>query len=126
MTNRKCLQCYEQLTGRADQKFCTDQCRSTYNNQHYFESNAVIRTVNKILKKNYSILSVLRTKGITTANKIDLQKKGYCFDYFTFTTTTHNNQVNYFCYDYGYREHQNNKLMLMYRDMDDDQAPPIA
>ena len=126
MNERKCLQCYEQLTGRADQKFCTDQCRSAYNNQHYFESNTVIRSINRILKKNYSILSTLKAKGITTAKKSDLRKKGYCFEYFTFTSTSHNSQINYFCYDQGYREQEFNKLILVHRDLNDDQAPPRA
>jgi len=126
MNERKCLQCFEQLTGRADQKFCTDQCRSTYNNQHYFESNTVVRTINRILKKNYTILSSLKAKGITAANKSDLKKKGYCFEYFTYTTITRNSQISYFCYDQGYREHEHNKLVLMHRDLDDDQVLPRA
>jgi hypothetical protein len=120
MNDRRCLQCYEQLTGRADQKFCTDQCRSTYNNQHYFETNTVIRSVNRILKKNYSILSMLRAKGIITINKSELQKKGYRFEFFTFTSSNRNCQINYFCYDQGYREQEYNKLILVQRDLNID------
>lgn len=119
MNDRKCLQCFEQLRGRADQKFCSDQCRSAYNNSQYFESNTVIRTINKILKKNYSILATLNAMGKTTANKSDLQKKGFCFDYFTYTCITRNSHVNYFCYDQGYREQDNNKLVLVHRDLSD-------
>lgn len=123
MNERRCLQCYDQLTGRADQKFCTDQCRSTYNNQHYFESNSVIRTINRILKKNHSILSTFKAKGITTAKKSDLRKKGYCFDYFTYTSSSKNSKTNYFCYDQGYREQEFNKLILVHRDLNEKQAP---
>ena len=122
MNDRKCLQCFEQLRGRADQKFCGDQCRSAYNNSQYVESNTVIKTINRILKKNYSILADLNVKGKTTASKSDLQKKGYCFDYFTFTSATRNNHINYFCYDHGYREQEYNKLILVHRDLNDDLA----
>lgn len=113
MNDRKCLQCFEQLRGRSDQKFCNDQCRSAYNNSQYIESNTVIKSINRILKKNYSILATLNANGKTTAKKSDLAKKGYCFDYFTSTTTSRSNRVNYYCYDQGYREQEPDKLILV-------------
>jgi len=124
MKERKCLQCFEQLRGRADQKFCSDQCRSAYNNQQYVESNNVIRTINRILKKNYFILSTLKSEGKTVASRNDLQKKGYRFDYFTFTNTSRNSRINYFCYDQGYREQENNKVVLVCRDLTEDLSVP--
>ena len=113
MENRKCLECYEQLRGRADQKFCSDQCRSAYNNKQYLDSHSVINSINRILKKNYFILTALCSEGKMTASNSDLQRKGYRFDYFTYTSTTKSNRVNYFCYDQGYRENENNKITLV-------------
>jgi len=124
MNDRKCLQCFEQLRGRADQKFCGDQCRSAYNNSQYFETNSVIKSVNRILKKNHTILATLNAAGKTTANRSDLQKKGYCFDYFTFSSPTRNSRINYYCYDWGYREQESNKLVLVHRDMTEDSSSP--
>jgi len=122
MNDRKCLQCYEQLRGRADQKFCNDQCRSAYNNMQYIESNGVIKTINRILKKNYSILAALNSEGKTTVLKSDMQKKGYRFDFFTYTSISRNNKINYFCYDHGYREQENNKIMLIKRPLEGEQT----
>ena len=113
MENRKCLECYEQLRGRADQKFCSDQCRSAYNNRQYIDSHCVINSVNRILRKNYFILSSFQSEGRNTASKSDLQKKGYRFDYFTCMSTTRSNKVAYYCYDQGFREHENNKVILV-------------
>lgn len=124
MDSRKCLQCYEQLRGRTDQKFCCDQCRSAYNNQQNFMPNAVITSINRILKKNHSILSTLKAGGKTIVKKSDLEKNGYCFDYFTFTSIARNSRINYFCYDQGYREQEHNKLFLVHRDMNDALASP--
>ncbi len=115
MENRKCLECYEQLRGRADQKFCSDQCRSAYNNKQNGETHNMINSINRILKKNYYILSTLTSEGKITTSKTDLQKKGYRFDYFTCTSTTKASQTNYFCYDQGYREKDNNKVVLVRR-----------
>ena len=40
-------------------------------------------------------------------------KKGYRFDYFTCMSTSKTNRINYFCYDQGFREHENNKVVLV-------------
>ncbi len=119
MENRKCLECYEQLRGRADQKFCSDQCRSAYNNKLYSVSQNVINSVNRILRKNYIILSAFNAAGKNSTSKSELQKKGYRFDYFTCTSITRSSQVNYFCYDQGYRELENNRITLLRRCPDD-------
>ncbi len=124
MSDRKCLECYEQLRGRADQKFCNDQCRSAYNNRQLIDSNKVIRSVNRLLKKNYSILTTLNPEGKTTVLLNDLQKKGYRFDYFTCTYLARNSRIYYFCYDMGYCELENNKVVLVRRDLNGDLVVP--
>ena len=126
MHNRKCLKCFKLLLGRADQKFCNDQCRSAYNNPQYFKTNSVIKSVNRILKKNHSILTTLKAKGKTTVNKSDLQKNGYCFDHFTFTITTRNSEVNFFCYDHGYRVKENDTVIIVQRNLDDEMIVLMA
>jgi hypothetical protein len=82
----------------------------------------VIRTINRILKKNYFILIALNPDGKTTVLKSDLQKKGYRFDYYTSTYTTRSSRVYYFCYDQGYSELENNKMILVRRDLNGDLA----
>lgn len=126
MSDRKCLECNEQLRGRADQKFCNDQCRSAFNNRQLIDSNKVIRTINRILKKNYSILTALNPEGKTTVLLSDLQKKGYRFDYFTCSYAARNNRVYYFCYDMGYCELENCKVVLVRRDLNGDLVTPKA
>ena len=123
MENRKCLECYEQLRGRADQKFCSDQCRSTYNNRENCDSHNMMNSINRILKKNYYILANFYTEGKITLPKIELQKKGYRFDYFTCTTINKSSRINYFCYDQGFREQENNKITLVRRSSMKSQTP---
>lgn len=124
MSDRKCLECYEPLRGRADQKFCNDQCRSAFNNRQLVDSNKVIRSINRILKKNYSILSALNPEGKTTIHLSDLQKKGYRFDYFTCSYLGRNNRSYFFCYDMGYCELENSKVILVRRDLNGDLVVP--
>jgi hypothetical protein len=124
MNDRKCLECFEQLRGRADQKFCNDQCRSAYNNRKLVDANKMIRTINRILKKNYFILSALNPGAKSTVHKSDLQKRGYRFDYFTYKCTQRNSRTYYFCYDVGYSELENNKMIITRLDINGELVVP--
>lgn len=117
MNNRVCLNCSEPLKGRSDQKFCCDQCRSTYNNLIHSDLNAVINPINRILKKNYYILSTLNNKGKSSISKVSLMSMGYRFEFYTSTHITRNNQLSYYCYDIGYRENHNHNLTLLHLDL---------
>jgi len=112
MNDRKCLLCFEFIAGRTDRKFCDDKCRATYNHLRYSESNSEIRLINRILKKNFSILSLLNTNGKTTVSKIQLQNLGYRLEYFTTISKSRNNNACFFCYNQGYME-LNDKMMMM-------------
>lgn len=113
MEQRKCLECDEPLRGRADQKFCSDACRNAYNNKKLSGSTNYIRKINRILKKNHSVLENLNQSGKTTLYKSALEKKGYNFKYFTHIYKTRNGRIYYFCYDQGFSVLENNKYLLV-------------
>ena len=48
---KECLECGTKLMGRADKKFCNDQCRNSYNNNINKDANEYVRRVNVILRK---------------------------------------------------------------------------
>jgi len=113
MEQRTCLECGEPLKGRADQKYCNDSCRNAYNNKKLSGSTNFMRKINRILKKNHSILEELNPEDKTTTFKGILEKKGFSFDYYTNVYTTKTGRVYYFVYDQGYSELENNKFMLV-------------
>ena len=104
MSNQKvCLECGEPLKGRADKKFCDDQCRSNYNNKANSDTTAEMRNINNILRRNRRILdSVVKEDGKGKISKSKLHDKGFNFKYFTQTHTTQTGTVYKLCYDYGY------------------------
>ena len=113
MHERKCLECGDTLHGRADQKFCSDQCRNAYNNKQLGETNNDIRRINRILKKNQSLLSGMNTSGKMTVTKSELLKKEFNFNYFTNLFKTQQGRIYYFCYDQGYSLVDGDKVLLV-------------
>lgn len=97
-----CLECGDELFGRVDKKFCSDQCRNNYNNKQKRSDNNYIRNINNLLRKNHRILASLIKGDKASAKKDKLVSLGFNFNYFTNTYTTKDGRTYYYCYDYGY------------------------
>ena len=72
-----CLECGARMKGRADKKFCSDQCRVSYNNKLNRDETAYMNNVTNILRKNRRILIELNTTGKTKVNRDKLNEKGF-------------------------------------------------
>ncbi len=116
MKAKKCLECGYEISGRVDKKFCSDQCRNTYNNREKRDSNIYVRNVNNILRKNRRILQALNPKGKAKVHRNKLNEKGLHFDYHTSTYTTKAGKTYIFCYDYGYLPIENDFYFLVKKD----------
>ncbi|MBN2349244.1 MAG: hypothetical protein JXJ22_10420 [Bacteroidales bacterium] len=99
---KRCLQCGDMIIGRVDKKFCTDQCRSTYNNNLRQDINNLVKKINYTIRKNRRILADFNPNGKSKVHQSDLMDKGFNFNYYTNTFTTKRGSIYYFCYDQGY------------------------
>lgn len=118
-TEKKCLECGEKIFGRIDKKFCTDQCRNTFNNRLNGNSSNIIRNINNLLRKNRRILETLNKKGTKTiVSKELLLSKGFNFSYHTNTYKTQKGLTYTFCYEQGYLflEDKGQYLLVTQRD----------
>lgn len=102
---KQCLECGDYLIGRRDKKFCTDNCRSTYNNKLYQESNYLIRSINKSLRKNRRILSKLEQEGKMKVDRYLLLSMGFSFEFTTRVCCDEMGRLIKYCYEFGYVEH---------------------
>lgn len=104
MEKRNCLNCGTSIQGRADKKFCDDQCRNTYNYQLYADSSNLVRRITNRIKKNRTILESLIPEGeeMGKISKNRLLLQGYDFKYETHRYETKKGATYHFCYDYGY------------------------
>ena len=119
---RNCFACGRALRGRADKKFCDDNCRNNYNNQQKAKGNysSFVRNINNTLVKNRKILESLLpdSEEMAKANKDKLQRLGFQFKYLTHLYTTKTGKTYYFCYDYGYLPLDNDWYLIVRRKED--------
>ena len=71
-----CLYCQQPLKGRADKKFCDDQCKSAYHNKNQHSKEVYIKTINKQLRANRTALRKACPAGKATVRKDFLIKLG--------------------------------------------------
>lgn len=113
METRFCAECNQKLSGRKDQKFCSDYCRNGFNNRLNEDQNKYVRRINGILRKNRRILASLNPDGKITVDGIRLAEEGFNFHYFTNIYTTKKGTQYFFCYDYGYLKTENDQYFLV-------------
>lgn len=111
----KCAECGGKLTGRTDQKFCSEYCKSSFHYQNNKEKDAsTYVNVITILKQNRRILKKYNQSGQSQIKKDLLLKEGFDFKYFTNYWKAKNGNVYFFCFEFGYRDlKDNNKYTLI-------------
>jgi hypothetical protein len=120
-TLKECPECGDKIIGRADKKFCSDQCRNTYNNKLNSDTSNTVRNINNILRKNRRILQDLnKQSGKTMVAKDTLLSNGLNFTYFTHMYTTKKGVIYYFCYEQGYLFLEDKNLYLLVENKDKD------
>ncbi len=108
-----CLQCGEKIVGRIDKKFCDSECRNSFNNKKKRESEKQIIEINRVLRKNRTILKQFNPEGKTTIRKEYLEKQDFNFKFHTHSFSTGHGFVYKFCYEYGYLEMEDGIKVLI-------------
>ncbi|NNC83429.1 MAG: DUF2116 family Zn-ribbon domain-containing protein [Flavobacteriales bacterium] len=103
-SQKACQECGTSIHGREDKKFCSEQCKNTWNNRRNRAANAAIRRTNAILRKNRRILLDMNPTGKKKVKREDLIRAGFDFNYFTEVYQTKKEQEYRYCYDQGYLE----------------------
>ena len=116
-TNKYCLTCNKELTGRKDKKFCDSYCRIHYHNTKNKKSIDYIKNINSILRNNRNILAELNPVNNTVVTIQSMSAKGFNFKYFTNVYVTKKNNIYKLCYDQGYRDIGNDKYLLVKQNM---------
>ncbi|MFT6867818.1 MAG: hypothetical protein ACJA08_002662 [Cyclobacteriaceae bacterium] len=119
MDEKQCLECGNHFFGRADKKFCADSCRNAFNNKVYATDEAVIKKVNRVMRKNWMILNFLNPDDKLKIPITKLAKQGFDFDYITSNYFTKEGKEYRFCYEQGYLMLSDNNVLLVKRSIED-------
>jgi predicted nucleic acid-binding Zn ribbon protein len=113
---KTCMECHKPINGRSDKKFCDDGCRNAYNNRKNSDADALVKSINMILRKNRTILrELLSGSEKTTVPEKSLKSAGFNFEYFTHLYETRTGTVYKFCYELGYLRLDGAVYMLVKR-----------
>lgn len=113
MEEKVCFECGDKMKGRADKKFCSDQCRVSFNNRLNRDETKYVNNVSNLLRKNRRILMDLNTTGKTRVSRDMLTKNGFNFNYFTSQYKTKENATYFYCFEQGYLPMENNWFLLV-------------
>lgn len=114
-----CIFCKKNVTGRSDKKFCSDHCRSEYNNQkkRTDKTDYSVNRINRILIENRQILSTLAEKNTKVHVSYErLVMNGFHFNFYTHTVKV-KESLKYFCYDIGYIR-RGSKIVIISKEVD--------
>jgi predicted nucleic acid-binding Zn ribbon protein len=104
------MDCGAELEGRADKKFCSDHCKSSYHYERTKRKSAsMFKTIDAQLKKNRQLLKFYNRAGKATVRKEVLIEKGFNHRYFTHYWKATNGNIYLFCYEYGFMEKKENQ-----------------
>lgn len=77
MSERKCLECGIEVTGRIDKQFCSTKCKQRYSKKKEQEKNHVSEFFTVYHKKNESIVIVLESASIDNKKHKELLQDGW-------------------------------------------------
>lgn len=114
---RLCHFCEKPLEGRADQRFCNDDCRSAARRlrkkREKWDEPYYIPRIHRILQRNHQIIeNQLRHENPATVSKSLLLELGFDFRFFTSNLQTRNGTYH-FCYAFGWKSLDNGKILLV-------------
>jgi hypothetical protein len=114
MNQTLCKDCGNPLKGRADRKFCSDACRSNFNNRRYAREKGSFRQVERILHKNRNLLQeTWEVKKEHPFRISELASKGFNPRFFT-SMESNQYELNYrVCYDIGFHLNEEEGIMRL-------------
>ena len=98
---RNCLECGKELKGRRGKKYCDVHCKTAYHNRRKSAGEYTINDINRVSRRNRSILKTLSPEGRSIVRKEVLDQLGYDYRFFNgiHKTTT---GLYYLVYDYAF------------------------
>ena len=109
-----CLHCNSSFNGRLDKKFCSNDCKNSFNYNKRKKTKSEVKTIDNFLHRNREILEVLMGNyKKMMIHKINLERAGFRFEYMTGIYHNKENKRFHYVYDYAWAEFTNQEVMLV-------------
>ncbi len=116
---QKCIKCGLSFKGRLDKKFCTEQCKSDFNNRKAWKrrrkrkrKEEITGSIHKILWRNRKILLKLLDEGTTEILESDLEDLGFRINFITHFEVREEGVNNLNVYDIGCYSDKKGKMII--------------
>lgn len=98
-----CLECGVPLGsfGRADRKFCSQNCKNLWHNNKYSGYRTFRQRIYSLLDRNHKILDNLLSIGIRSIDRNEIISLGFSTNHAT-SITKQKSHVKYYCFDISY------------------------
>lgn len=114
MTDRRlCPACGRIVSGRANKKYCDDNCRNNYYYKTYSEQLHYVRSINEVLLRNRMILKELNQCRRIVVSKQSLVEKNFDFNHFTGVWKSKKGKVYYVVYEESYALNDNETVDIV-------------
>lgn len=110
---RTCIICEQTLFGRSDKVFCGITCKNKYHSEVRKSTKSVMAETNKIMNKNWLILSNLMTESTDrfVIKRLALERLGFNFQVIS-NVIDHNWRTVYGIYNFSYYVGNNNNIIV--------------
>ncbi|NJL76582.1 MAG: hypothetical protein HC892_17760 [Saprospiraceae bacterium] len=110
-----CIQCGQKMTGRADKKYCSDDCKNKYHQTYQTGAKSEVAQVDKILHRNRQILATImgEKRNKFTLARLDLDAMGFNFKYITGIYTNSQGKLYHYVYDFAWMEFSSQEVMIV-------------
>ena len=115
MQKPSCILCGKPIAGRTDKKYCSQNCKNTYNYNRRSSTKSATQTIDAILHKNREILDVImgpKRKKMEIV-KSELIKMGFQSAYITGYYTNSRGKLYHYVYDFAWMEFTGDKVMIV-------------
>ena len=115
-TNRICKVCEVPLRGRRDKVYCSTSCKNAYHIDLRKETVLAVAEIDKILHRNYAILTEVLGKNVKAkVSRRILDKKKFNAKYFTSIYVNSQNKTYFIVYDCGWMEFTDGEILIIRR-----------
>ncbi len=112
----QCIVCAKEMKGRSDKKFCSIQCKNRYHRNMKMNMQPVLKEIDQILHRNYAIcleLAQKSKKARMMIKKIELEKTGFNFNYFTGSYLNSQQKTYHYIYDFRWMQFSTQEVLIV-------------